>query len=668
MSKKKSVGTCNFFSIRLKEAPEHKTARCSRCSFSENELEVMMKKTQALKKHSFFGVNTNFLKKSFLGYSLLCSEHNISNQLIQTNHFKNEAIDSFVEWFDLEYNKITKESLLSFKNYLIERNMDAELAEQYTTTITSLLDYMVIINFLSYDDVKKEYTIIISQEDKTYHSTLNLNNEQKEGNYPSDSAMLYQFFLEKGYGKQTIIAYFSNIRMIIKLMLEHNMISLEDEFITTEVLTKLKSSLKEYISNKSIVNICNTSINTLLRYISDNGVIRFRSFFNKKKFDKYSKKLNENKNDINTNNDTDNNINNEEIITQNSVNSSNNIDGESIYCQNSHAENDNTENINTENNNNTEVNTDTNSYNKNEDKDEYEYTTIKSFNDFNNFLVSKFKYATVNVYLSNLRTVIKYMIESNRATSNINTILTAHQLYSFKENLDELSNDKTRLNILTSSINVLVNYLVDNNSTINYEGFFVRKKRTTHKKSSDDCVVEPSNDLSNEENTSINDNNGKDDEHVFGDNRSDSNVVYNDDLSNLSSDVNDNVITETKDEDNESNNASNFSELKNILEKFKEDDLFDPFVLLNINPEDSFEFIKKQYRKSASLCHPDHNNDSVEARNIFVLINKSYKMVQNRELCDVYTQYKSAISNGLEYKTKILRHKFKSLVDEMIQQ
>lgn len=627
-----------------------------------------MKKTQALKKHSFFGVNTNFLKKSFFGYSLLCSEHNIANQLIQANHFKNEAIDSFVEWFDLEYNKITKESLLSFKNYLIERNMDAELAEQYTTTITSLLDYMVIINFLSYDYVKKEYTIIISPENKTYHSTLNLNNEQKEENYPSDSAMLYQFFLEKGYGKQTIIAYFSNIRMIIKLMLEHNMISLEDEFITTEVLTKLKSSLKEYISNKSIVNICNTSINTLLRYISDNGVIRFRSFFNKKKFDKYSKKLNENKNDINTNNDTGNNINNEEITTQNSVNSSNNIDGESIYCQNSHAENDNTENINTENNNNTEVNTDTNSYNKNEDKDEYEYTTIKSFNDFNDFLVSKFKYATVNVYLSNLRTVIKYMIESNRVTSNINTILTAHQLYSFKENLDELSNDKTRLNTLTSSINVLVNYLVDNNSTINYEGFFVRKKRTSHKESSNDCVVEPSNDSSNEENTSINDNNGKDDEHVFGDNRSDSDVVYNDDISNLSSDVNDNVITETKDEDNESNNTSNFSELKNILEKFKEDDLFDPFVLLNINPEDSFEFIKKQYRKSASLCHPDHNNDSVEARNIFVLINKSYKMVQNRELCDVYTQYKSAISNGLEYKTKILRHKFKSLVDEMIQQ
>ena len=627
-----------------------------------------MKKTQALKKHSFFGVNTNFLKKSFLGYSLLCSEHNISNQLIQTNHFKNEAIDSFVEWFDLEYNKITKESLLSFKNYLIERNMDAELAEQYMTTITSLLDYMVVINFLSYDDVKKEYTIIISQENKTYHSTLNLNNEQKEENYPSDSAMLYQFFLEKGYGKQTIIAYFSNIRMIIKLMLEHNMISLEDEFITTEVLTKLKSSLKEYISNKSIVNICNTSINTLLRYISDNGVIRFRSFFNKKKFDKFSKKLNENKNDINTNNDTGNNINNEETIPQNSVNFSNNIDGEGVYCQNSHAENDNTENINTENNNNTEVNTDTNYYNKNEDKDEYEYTTIKSFNDFNDFLVSKFKYATVNVYLSNLRTVIKYMIESNRVTSNINTILTAHQLYSFKENLDELSNDKTRLNILTSSINVLVNYLVDNNSTINYEGFFVRKKRTSHKESSNDCVVEPSNDSSNEEKTSINDNNGKDDEYVFGDNRSDSDVVYNDDISNLSSDVNDNVITETKDEDNESNNTSNFSELKNILEKFKEDDLFDPFVLLNINPEDSFEFIKKQYRKSASLCHPDHNNDSVEARNIFVLINKSYKMVQNRELCDVYTQYKAAISNGLEYKTKILRHKFKSLVDEMIQQ
>ena len=107
---------------------------------------------------------------------------------------------------------------------------------------------------------------------------------------------------------------------------------------------------------------------------------------------------------------------------------------------------------------------------------------------------------------------------------------------------------------------------------------------------------------------------------------------------------------------------------KNILEKFKEDDLFDPFVLLNINPEDSIEFIKKQYRRSASLCHPDHNNDSVEARNIFVLINKSYKMVQNIELCDVYTQYKTAISNGLEYKAKILRHKLKSLVDEMIKQ
>lgn len=630
-----------------------------------------MKKTQTLKKHSFFGVNTNFLKKSFLGYNSLCSEHNISNQLIQTNHFKNEAIDSFVEWFDLEYNKITKESLLSFKNYLIERNMDAELAEQYTTTITSLLDYMVIINFLSYDDVKKEYTIIISPENKTYHSTLNLNNEEKEENYPSDSAMLYQFFLEKGYGKQTIIAYFSNIRMIIKLMLEHNMISLEDEFITTEVLNKLKSSLKEYVSNKSIVNTCNTSINTLLRYISDNGVIRFRSFFNKKKFDKYSKNFNKNKNDINinndinTNNDIGNNINNEEITTQNIVNSSNNIDGEDICYQNSHVENDNSEN---NNNTTTEVNTDTNSYNKNENNDEYENTSIKTFNDFYTFLLSKFKYTTVNAYLSNLRTVIKYMIESNKVASEINSLITAHQLYSFKENITEITNDKARLSILSSSINILVDYLDDNSSIINYEGFFVRKKRTTRKKSSDDCVVEPSNDLSNEENTSINDNNKKEDEHISSDNSSDSDVVYNEDFSNLFSDVNDNNITETKDEDNESDNSSNLSELRNILEKFKEDDLFDPFILLNINPEDSFEFIKKQYRKSASICHPDHNNDSVEARNIFVLINKSYKMVQNRELRDVYTQYKTAISNGLEYKAKILRHKLKSLVDEMIQQ
>ena len=237
-----------------------------------------------------------------------------------------------------------------------------------------------------------------------------------------------------------------------------------------------------------------------------------------------------------------------------------------------------------------------------------------------------------------------------------------------KENITEITNEKTRLNIIASSINILVDYLNDNNSIINYEGFLVRKKRTSHKKSSDDCVVESSNDLSNEENTSINDNNEKNDENIFSDNRSDSDVIYNDECSKPSSDINDNIITETKDEYNENNNTSKFSELKNILEKFKEDDLFDPFVILNINPEDSIEFIKKQYRKSASLCHPDHNNDSVEARNIFVLINKSYKMVQNRELCDVYTQYKTAISNGLEYKAKILRHKLKSLVDEMIKQ
>ena len=624
-----------------------------------------MKKTQKLKKHSFFGVNTNFLKKSFLGYNSLCSKHNISNQLIQANHFKNEAIDSFVEWFDLKYNKITKEGLLSFKNYLIERNMDAELADQYTTTITSLLDYMVIINFLSYDEEKKEYTIIISPENKTYHSTLNLNNEQEE-NYSSDSAMLGQCLLEKGCGEKTITAYFSNIRMIIKLMLEHNIISQEDEFITTEVLNKLKSSLKEYISNKSIIN-------TLLRYISDNGVIRYRSFFTKKQFDKLIKKLNENKNDTNTNNDTNNNtgnnINNEETTTQNIVNSSNNIDGENIYSKNNHVENDNSENNNDNNNdNNNEVNTGNDFYNKNENKDEYENTYIKTFDDFNTFLLSKVKYTTVNAYLSNLRTVIKYMIESNKVASENNSLMTAHQLYSFKENITEITNEKARLNIIARSINILVDYLNDNHSIINYEGFLVRKKRTSHKKSSDDCVVEPSNDISNEENTFINDNNEKNDENIFSDNRTDSDVIYNDECSKPSSDINDNIITETKDEDNENNNTSKLSELKNILEKFKEDDLFDPFIFLNTNPEDSIEFIKKQYRKSASLCHPDHNNDSVEARNIFVLINKSYKMVQNRELCDVYTQYKTAISNGLEYKAKILRHKLKSLVDEMIKQ
>jgi len=55
-----------------------------------------------------------------------------------------------------------------------------------------------------------------------------------------------------------------------------------------------------------------------------------------------------------------------------------------------------------------------------------------------------------------------------------------------------------------------------------------------------------------------------------------------------------------------------------------------PFEVLNIDPDINFEELKKAYRKLSLLVHPDKNPDNGNAQEAFSVVNKAYKMLQDK--------------------------------------
>lgn len=51
---------------------------------------------------------------------------------------------------------------------------------------------------------------------------------------------------------------------------------------------------------------------------------------------------------------------------------------------------------------------------------------------------------------------------------------------------------------------------------------------------------------------------------------------------------------------------------------------FDPYEILEVEPDAPIEKIKKSYRKLALKYHPDRNQDDPEAAARFIMISKAY--------------------------------------------
>lgn len=52
---------------------------------------------------------------------------------------------------------------------------------------------------------------------------------------------------------------------------------------------------------------------------------------------------------------------------------------------------------------------------------------------------------------------------------------------------------------------------------------------------------------------------------------------------------------------------------------------FDPYEILEIDPDAPIEKIKKSYRRLALKYHPDRNQDDPQAQAKFIMISKAYE-------------------------------------------
>jgi DnaJ family protein C protein 8 len=126
----------------------------------------------------------------------------------------------------------------------------------------------------------------------------------------------------------------------------------------------------------------------------------------------------------------------------------------------------------------------------------------------------------------------------------------------------------------------------------------------------------------------------------------------------------------------ESDFQSFYSEVKNIE---KEDSIYtsdkqisrllrpgstyanlNPFEVLLIDPEDSIDTIKKQYKKLSILLHPDKNPDDRErAQNAFDVLNKAYKCLETdstrNKALEVVEEAKHKVNQMIEEKRKKLK-------------
>lgn len=82
-----------------------------------------------------------------------------------------------------------------------------------------------------------------------------------------------------------------------------------------------------------------------------------------------------------------------------------------------------------------------------------------------------------------------------------------------------------------------------------------------------------------------------------------------------------------------------------------------PFEVLQVDPENSLEEIKKKYRRLSILVHPDKNiDDSERAQQAFEIINRAWKTLENEETrkkcLDIYEEAKERTDHMIEQKRK----------------
>lgn len=85
-----------------------------------------------------------------------------------------------------------------------------------------------------------------------------------------------------------------------------------------------------------------------------------------------------------------------------------------------------------------------------------------------------------------------------------------------------------------------------------------------------------------------------------------------------------------------------------------------PFEVLLVDPSDSVEHCKKQYRKLSILLHPDKNpNDREKAQKAFDAVNKAYKLLEDEKsrekALEVVEEAKFKVNQSMDEKRKKLR-------------
>ncbi|XP_046963270.1 dnaJ homolog subfamily C member 8 [Vanessa cardui] len=82
-----------------------------------------------------------------------------------------------------------------------------------------------------------------------------------------------------------------------------------------------------------------------------------------------------------------------------------------------------------------------------------------------------------------------------------------------------------------------------------------------------------------------------------------------------------------------------------------------PFEVLQVDPENTLDEIKKKYRRLSILVHPDKNiDDSERAQQAFEIINRAWKTLENEETrkksLDIYEEAKERTDHMIEQKRK----------------
>ena len=73
-------------------------------------------------------------------------------------------------------------------------------------------------------------------------------------------------------------------------------------------------------------------------------------------------------------------------------------------------------------------------------------------------------------------------------------------------------------------------------------------------------------------------------------------------------------------------------------QRVKSKEIFDPYEILEISPTDSLSKIKKSYKKLSLKYHPDKNKDK-SSKEIFMNINKAYKILTNEKAKENFYKY-----------------------------